>query len=117
MELLAKKKATAKIRLGVLGCFGQTSAMGYFIFYASSWDTMEALTWVTSAFWMLFGSVLFLRMGIDMDIGAYQSLINKELEKLKKNADFDIEKEDFLVNYIEELKTFEEYLEQDASDE
>ena len=42
---------------------------------------------------------------------------NKELEKLKKNADFDIEKEDFLVNYIEELKTFEEYLEQDASDE
>ena len=112
MELLAKKKATSKIRFGVSCCFGQFFAMGWGIFYYSSWDVVEALTWCTSAFWLMIGAKLYLWKGIDMDVSAYESLLEQEMDKLKANANFDLEKEAFLESYISELKSYEEYLEE-----
>ena len=75
MELLAKRRATNKIRFGVTCAFGQMFGMGYGIFFFSSWDVVEALTWCTSAFWLMIGSKLFLWKDIDMDIGAYENLL------------------------------------------
>ena len=67
------------------------------IFYVSSWDVMEAITFIATAFWLMIGSHLFLFKKIDMTLDAYDQLIDREREKVSKH---DPMKEKFLEEYL-----------------
>lgn len=51
--------------------FGQTAGMGLGIFVVSSWDVVEPLTFMATAFWLMIGSKLWLFRGVDMSISVY----------------------------------------------
>lgn len=111
IELQARSKATNKIRFGLACAFGQTGGMGIGIFVVSSWDVFEPLSFLVTAFWLMIGSKLWLLKGVDMTIDVYEQLYEQELEKLYESSDFDLHKEQFLEDYLEELKTYAGYLE------
>ena len=100
----------------MLFAFGQFTAMGVAIFGVSSWDVVEPLTYVTSAFWLMIGSKIFLWKNVDMDISAYDQLLEQERVKIWKTANFDEKKEEFLESYLTELKNYRDYL-QSTGDE
>lgn len=45
----------------------QTGGMGLGIYYFSSWDVVEPMTFMFSAFWLMVGSGYFLRNKIDFE--------------------------------------------------
>lgn len=61
----ATRKAKNRLRFAFLTCFGQLTGMGVGIYGVSSWDVVEPLTFLLSAFWLMTGSAFWLRHKID----------------------------------------------------
>ena len=97
----ANKKAVSKIRLAFLTCFAQFTGMGVGIYGISSWDVVEPMTFMFSAFWLMTGSAFFIRHKVDFAWeNAFSYFEDRELKKLIESKGFDMEKEAFLTTYI-----------------
>ena len=82
--------------------------MGVGIYGVSSWDVVEPMTFMFSAFWLMTGSAFYIRHKIDFGWeNAFDYFEDRELKKLIESNNFDIEKEAFLRTYINQI---EEYL-------
>mgnify|MGYP001024871889 CR=1 FL=1 len=102
-------KAIRSAKTKILGAFGvafmQLSGMGSGIYYFSSWDVVEPLTFMFSSFWLMIGSTFHLYHKIDFEyMNAYEYFKQRELNRLISQTNFDEKKRDFLKSYIVEIK-------------
>ena len=83
-------KAKRNMFLGLIVCAGQLSVMGTSIYHFYSWDVVEPLTFVLSAFWLVVGSGFCLTQGTDFDYeNGYNHFKESNLRKIIDTENFD----------------------------
>ena len=91
--------------------FGQFAGMGAAIFYLSSWDVVEAWTWIVQASWMFFGAGFFVWQKTDFDEkSAFGVFEEKIRNKLVNSKQFDQGKRQFLEELITEIEDYQKVL-------
>ena len=90
-------RAKRNMYLGLGICAGQLGTMGASIYHIYSWDVVEPLTFVLSAFWLVVGSMFCLTQGTNFDYeNAYSHFKESNLRKLMDAENFDPQKKRFL---------------------
>ena len=104
---MAQRSAKRKVGALFMIFTAQFAGMGSSIFYFSSWDVVEAITWIVQSGWMFIGASYFLWQKSDMDDRIMFPHFNKiKYAQLIKNKDFDSEKEKFLNDLIYEIELY-----------
>ena len=77
------------------------------IYQVYDWNTVEPMTFIFQAWWLMIGSGFYLRhkTNFTWDSG-YDYFKKIELDRLVKQNNFDIEKKEFLESYITELERY-----------
>jgi len=83
----------------------QLGGMSYLIFVKYSWDVMEPISYMISAFYACVGSLYYLLYKSDFEMGsAYYLFRQRKLMRLMKKNRFDEKKIEFLEEYVATLK-------------
>ena len=103
-----ERKAESSARNVVNFCLfvmtSQTVGMGASIFHFFDWNTVEPLTFIVTAWWLMFGSGYYLTTRSNFAYtDAFGHFKAKKFDKLVKEQNFDLHKKDFLTAYIAEL--------------
>ena len=86
-------------------CLGQTAGYGALIFKIFSWDVMEPITYLTSAFYACVGTGFYLKYREDFEIGSvWDAMKNRKFNQLVKKNQLDEEKVEFLKRYVDDLQ-------------
>lgn len=70
LDIQADKFAKKLVIFGFMMCLGQTAGYGMLIFKIFSWDVMEPITYLTSAFYACVGMGFYLKYREDFEIGS-----------------------------------------------
>eukprot|EP00347_Sterkiella_histriomuscorum_P008237 403345856 len=105
LEKRAKSHAS-KVLYGCLAmAMTQLTGMGYLIFVHLSWEDMEPVTYMVSAFYAMIGALYYVIYKGDFEMAsAYDLFQKRKYDGLVKKENFDDEKIEFLETYINELQ-------------
>jgi hypothetical protein len=77
------------------------------IYGFSSWDVVEPTTFLVSSFWLMTGSAFYIKNKSDFSYeSGFGFFYERELDKQISRANFDLQKKEFLENYIGELESY-----------
>ncbi|CDW85989.1 UNKNOWN [Stylonychia lemnae] len=83
----------------------QLGGMGYLIFIKFSWEVMEPVTYMVSAFYATVGALYYLIYKSDFEMASAHELFqDKKYNQLIKSTKFDEQKIEFLESYIKDLR-------------
>ena len=84
---------------------GQLGGMGYLIFVQYSWEVMEPITYMVSAFYATVGTFFYLMSKKDFEFSSgHQYFKERKMSKLIKRQNFDRQKIAFLEEYTNTLR-------------
>jgi hypothetical protein len=90
---------------GCLGvCLAQFGGFGYTIFFYSSWEVMEPLTFLVASWWLMVGLGYYNVRGDDFEYtSVYHSIYKRKFDKLMAQEKLNPEDIEFLEEYIQNL--------------
>ena len=86
-------------------CAAQLTGYGYLIYGEFSWDTIEPITYLTTAFYSSVGMIFYLRNKENFRWSSARGLFEKKkLKKLREAHKVDSTRIEFLERYVKMLK-------------
>jgi len=95
-------KAGINLAVGFLGCMAQLGGMGGAIYILFDWNTVEPWTWIFQSFYLMVGSMYYMMFRSDWCYTTtYDFFYKRNLNKIAKQQNFNLTKNDYLKEFIE----------------